>query len=208
MDCLLCNHKANLFYSEKGKTYFKCANCNLIFINPANLPTPLEEENRYLEHNNDVEDIRYQNFVKPIVNEVLTYFSKNHVGLDYGSGTAPVITSMLRKLNYNIQTFDPFFDNNPEVLKTTYNYIACCEVAEHFHQPYTEFKKLFNLLKPNGKLILKTQLFNANLEFKNWWYKNDQTHVVFYQIETFKWIKNHFNFKHLVIKDSLILLSK
>ncbi len=46
-----------------------------------------DEKKRYQEHNNDVDDFRYQQFVEPIVLKVQEKFRLKHKDLDYGAGT-------------------------------------------------------------------------------------------------------------------------
>ncbi|WP_321540387.1 methyltransferase domain-containing protein [Flavobacterium piscinae] len=78
------------------------------------------------------------------MNRVLKDFSSKHSGLDFGSGTNSVIVKLLKDKNYNIVEYDPFFSNQPEVLEKRYDYITCCEVIEHFHHPFEEFKNSTN----------------------------------------------------------------
>lgn len=160
---------------------------------------------RYNEHNNDVDDLGYQKFVQPIVNSVLSEFNIDSKGLDFGCGTGPVISKLLRDKKFKIQTFDPFFDNNPEALKTTYDYIVCCEVIEHFHHPLKEFKLLKSLLKPTGKLYCMTDVFHENIDFENWYYKNDETHVIFYGENSFHWLAKELNFHKVTVRNRLII---
>lgn len=163
------------------------------------------EITRYKEHNNNVHDLGYQKFVQPIVNSVLSDFNPTATGLDFGCGTGPVITKLLRDNKYNIQTYDPFFDNNPEALETTYNYIVCCEVIEHFHHPLKEFQLLKSLLRPNGKLYCMTDVFHEKINFEHWYYKNDETHVIFYHKNSFDWIAQHLNFSKVTVQNRLII---
>lgn len=205
MICTLCNTETIFLENIHLKTYYNCPNCKGILMNPANFVSISEEITRYKTHNNDVYDSGYQNFVKPIVNSVLTDLNITDQGLDFGCGTGPVITKLLRDKKYNITTYDPFFDNNLAALKTTYNFIVCCEVIEHFHNPFKEFKLLKSLLKPNGKLYCMTDIYNETINFKNWYYKNDETHVFFYHKHTFDWIKNNFGFSKVTVKNRLII---
>jgi 2-polyprenyl-3-methyl-5-hydroxy-6-metoxy-1,4-benzoquinol methylase len=171
-----------------------------------NFYTSLEnEKNRYQEHNNDINDIGYQNFVQPIVQSVLNNFKNTTQGLDFGCGTGPVITKLLRDKNYNITTYDPFFDNNTEALKKTYDFIVCCEVIEHFHHPFKEFKLLKSLLKPKGKLFCMTDLLSETVNFNKWYYKNDNTHVIFYHRNTCKWIQENIGFSKVTVSNRLIV---
>jgi len=162
-------------------------------------PTPEEEIHRYESHNNDVDDPRYQNFVSPLVEEITQRFEPHHLGLDFGSGTGPVITKMLNDRGYNLNVYDPFFDNHPEVLRQKYDYIVSCEVIEHFHHPYQEFRDLKSMLKPGGALLLKTDVYTEDIDFHTWYYKSDETHVFFYHPNTFHWIKQEFGFSALEI---------
>ncbi|MDY8133982.1 class I SAM-dependent methyltransferase [Aquimarina sp. 2201CG5-10] len=170
--------------------------------------TPKAEEARYQLHNNNVEDPGYQKFVSPIVQTIFNDFDCNHQGLDFGSGTAPVITSLLHKQKYNVTTYDPFFNPDQKALEKTYDYIICCEVMEHFYNPAKEFELLYSLLKKDGVLYCKTNLFNESIDFKTWWYKNDDTHVFFYTRETLEWICNKYGFKNLNNAKNLIVFKK
>ena len=196
------------FYASKRKEYHFCKQCKSILMSKDCWISAHEEKKRYETHNNDVEDPRYQKFVSPIVNSILKDFSVSNNGLDFGSGTGPVITKMLRDQKYNIKTFDIFFDNNPKVLEEKYDYIACCEVIEHFFNPFKEFELLYNLLNDGGKLYLMTEMYNVESNFDTWYYKGDPTHVFFYTKKTFEWIRSTFNFKSVAFYGRMIVLSK
>ena len=53
-----------------------------------------------------------------------------------------------------------------------------------------------------------TLIYHKGIDFENWFYKNDPTHVFLYQKETFHWIKNYFGFKKVIINNRLILFCK
>ncbi len=178
-----------------------------LFMDPKNYLNRHDEKERYLEHNNDVNDPGYQKFVSPIVNCIMKNFTTENIGLDFGSGTGPVITKMLRDQGYNICTYDPFFDNRPELLKNKYNYIACCEVMEHFRNPAEEFSLLRSMLNHKGKLICMTEIYSDSIGFTRWYYKDDPTHVFFYHKGSLEWIKNRFNFSSLTIDKRLIVFT-
>ncbi len=203
-DCPFCEYRSKQFYEGKFRVYFKCANCLSVFMHRDQLPDSELEKKRYLEHNNDVYDSRYRAFVKPIVDAVISNFSPADIGLDYGAGTGPVISKMLKENNYNIIKYDPFFFNFPELLKNKYNYITSCEVIEHFHNPKNEFEYLRRMLLPGGKLFCMTEIYDESIDFNRWYYKNDQTHVVFYHKKTFEWLKDKYNFADLIVDGRLI----
>ena len=139
---------------------------------------PTAEKSRYDNHNNDVEDKGYQKFVSPITDAILNTYSVDDIGLDFGAGKGPVISKLLKDSNFNIKLYDPFYHNYPKLLDYKYDYIVLCEVMEHFNNPYKEFKKLKSLLKESGSLYCMTSLYNSSIDFKNWYYKNDSTHII------------------------------
>jgi len=208
MNCALCGSTTTAFAVVQKRAYHQCSTCNGISLHPSHFLSDNLEKKRYETHNNDVTDPGYRRFVSPIVDAILTDYDPIDKGLDFGSGTTPIITVMLRNLNYDIDSYDPFFDPNPKALQTTYSYIACCEVMEHFYNPNQEFTLLYSLLQEKGSLYCKTKLYNTSINFDSWWYKNDATHVFFYTKETLYWIKEHYNFNEIQIFKELIIFKK
>lgn len=199
--CPLCN---SLPLKEVQNHYWLCSTCKGIFKHPDYHLSAKEEKAHYKTHNNDVFDKGYRKFVSPITSQIIKRFTPQHLGLDYGAGTGPVITKVLEEKGYKVALYDPFFHPNTEVLNHPYDYIACCEVAEHFHQPLKEFERLKSLLKPKGQLLMMTHLYNPNISFAHWYYKNDPTHVFIYQKETILWLKEKLVFDETKINDRLI----
>jgi len=208
MNCALCGSKTIVFSIVHKRAYYHCTHCDGISMDPTHFLSEEDEKTRYEIHNNDVTDAGYQKFVSPIVNTILRDYNKSQTGLDFGSGSGPVITTMLRKQGYHITTYDPYFDPNPEALQQQYDYIACCEVIEHFYAPNKEFALLHSLLREKGSLYCKTYLYNATIDFNSWWYKNDPTHVFFYTKKTLHWIKDQYHFNELIISRELIIFRK
>lgn len=205
MQCKLCQNSATVFINIKGREYFECSGCHSILLNPKNFPCGDKEKQRYEEHENDVNDKGYQAFVLPIVESVLKDYGKNHKGLDFGSGTGPVITKLLRDAGYKIDIYDPFFADNKEKLQETYDYIVCCEVVEHFHHPRVEFNRLKSMLNPGGSLYLKTKIYHEAINFETWFYKDDPTHVFFYHKTALEYIGKQYRFSEMIIAKDMII---
>src|SRR6056297_1115971 len=181
MNCNLCSGISYIFYVFKDIKYYKCSSCKSVFMDPENFLSYEEERKRYEKHNNDVNDLRYQEFVSDIVEKIKQEWNqKNTQGLDFGAGTGPVITKLLSDDGYDIDIYDPIFWDKKNFLNKKYNYIVTCEVIEHFHNPLKEFVLLFSLLKDGGKLYCKSEIYSEDINFENWYYKNDLTHVFFY----------------------------
>lgn len=205
--CPLCKNNGELFYESGNSQYYECIHCKGIFVPNDLLPNPQEEVDRYISHNNDVEDPRYQKFVSPIVEAILQDFGSSDKGLDFGAGTGPVISKMLHDHGFQISPYDPFFQDDRELLQHKYSFIVCCEVMEHFHFPRKEFRRLKKLLLPGGKLYCMTHLYSPEIEFENWYYKNDPTHVFIYQQQTLKYIVKVFGFSDFYVNGRLIVFS-
>jgi SAM-dependent methyltransferase len=203
-NCPLCTTPAGVFYHGKKKKYHLCSNCHGIFPDKESWPDRKTKEERYLEHINDVENRGYQDFVSPIVLAVVQDFSSECKGLDFGAGTGPVISKLLKDKGYQTVLYDPFFHDHPGLLSQKYDYIVCCEVMEHFHDPGKEFCLLKGLLSKNGRLYCMTDLYNETIDFSSWYYKNDITHVFIYQEKTILWIKEKLRFTNVTIKGRLI----
>ena len=174
-------------------------------MHPRHYLTREEEKARYLTHNNDVNDPGYQKFVRPVIQAVTTHTQTNHHGLDYGAGTGPVITKLLREKEYSMTTYDPIFIPNSEALNATYDFIVCCEVAEHFHDPQHEFARFNQLLKPGGLLFIKTEVLTTDIDFPNWYYKNDPTHTIFYSPEGIRILLKQHGFEILMLSHRLVI---
>jgi len=210
MNCPLCHTNNNIFFlKQEHHVFYCCKICDAKYRDISNYITAKAEKERYKLHNNDVDDKSYQNFVSPIVNYITANFDSNlSIGIDFGAGTGPVITKLLEEKNYTISVYDPFFHPNKSVLEKKYDYIVCCEVIEHFKSPKKEFVLLKKLLKSKGKIVCMTHLYENSINFKNWYYKNDPTHIFIYTKKTIGWIKENFGFSKLEINNRLIVFDK
>ena len=208
LHCPLCKNAARHYHTQVTRDFLQCSSCSSVFLHPKDHLTPEAEKKHYLHHNNDPEDVRYQAFVSPVTNALLRDFELQHKGLDFGSGTGSPILKVLIDNNYDVAQYDLYFHDNKELLEQQYDYIACSETAEHFKDPYTEFKQLFNLLKPNGKLYIMTDRFEESRDFGTWFYKTDPTHVFLYHAGAFEWIRDEFGFSNAEIDNRLVILSR
>jgi 2-polyprenyl-3-methyl-5-hydroxy-6-metoxy-1,4-benzoquinol methylase len=170
------------------------------------LPGRVQEKSRYEEHDNNVFDPGYRGFVEPIVDAVCDDFTAESKGLDFGAGTGPVISKMLAERGFEIFQYDPFFHPDESLLSFQYDYIVCCEVVEHFHNPHREFRLLRSLLSEGGRLYCKTSLLREEREFDSWHYKDDPTHVFFYSLQSFEFIRDFFGFKSLEVHRNMVVL--
>lgn len=188
--------------------YFICDTCGAFHKNEKYYINPKEEKERYEEHHNDVNNSSYQRFTSPITNAILANHTKTQLGLDYGCGTGPVISKQLSEKEYQVHLYDPFFYPNLDYMNYKYDYIFSCEVFEHFHQPKIEIENLLALLKSGGKLYVMTHLYNSKINFNNWYYRNDKTHVFIFTLKTIEYIIKTYNLISINISDRLFILQK
>jgi hypothetical protein len=206
--CRLCHHEMSYFSTTRKRDYYRCPQCDSIQLIQSQILPPLVEKNVYDTHHNDVHDPRYQAFVSPVTDYILSHFDKNHMGLDFGSGPGPVVAEMLKQNGYQINLYDPYYHNDLKNLAMKYNYIIACEVIEHFNYPSKVFNQLSNLIQPTGSWVFFTWLYDESIDFNQWHYKNDETHVIFYTKKTLNFIKKAYHFEDLYIQDRLIVFRK
>ena len=206
MDCPLCETSLE---GLNSRFYYECRNCKAYVKDDSYYLSKAEEKAFYELHNNDVHDEGYKQFTSPIWKYVIEHFSQSSSGLDFGSGTGPIISKVLQENKYNVNLYDPFFAPDEQVLmEGHYDYIFSCEVFEHLHQPKKIIEHLIRLLKPNGSLLIMTLMFPKDKPFTSWYYINDPTHVFIYTKETFEFIAQEFNLKIKKITPRFIVLQK
>lgn len=207
-NCPLCDQKSNTFFQDPLHHFFMCDQCGGIFRDRDQFLTKTAEKKRYLHHISSMEDTGYYQFISPIIDEVVSSFPIDSLGLDFGCGHTPVLSRHLSNEGFNMVEYDPIFFNDKSALKNNYNFIVACEVVEHFYNPFDEFKRLHDLLKSEGRLVCKTHPFEKKIDFASWYYKNDPSHVFIYQRKTFEWIKEFLGFKNVKINGRTIIFSK
>jgi SAM-dependent methyltransferase len=206
--CRLCSGNLEHFTIFRNIAYKRCLNCYALLMDPSFYLSPVAEKERYDQHNNDPFDRGYRKFVTPLVKRVKAAYGTEAKGLDYGAGSGPVVSVMLEEVGYRTALYDPFYWNEPGLLKDHYDFIICCEVIEHFHKPFTEFSRLRSLLKPDGSLFCMSELYAEATDFENWHYKNDPTHVFFYHRDSLAWIRDNIGFSSLEISGRLIVFQR
>jgi hypothetical protein len=53
-----------------------------------------------------------------------------------------VIRQLLSRIGFEVELYDPFFNNDSSALADKNDFIAGCEVLEHFHCPAEQFARL------------------------------------------------------------------
>lgn len=163
------------------RTYFQCRRCEGTFVASEDLPTSDVERSQYELHENDASDPNYRRFVGRLVSPLIERLAAGAEGLDYGCGEGPAGAAMLIEAGFNVTLYDPFFVPDEAALERDYDFVFCCETAEHFHDPGREFDKMEQLLRRGGILAIMTGLEYPQVDFATWHYRRDPTHVTFYR---------------------------
>lgn len=185
--CPICEEpETRPFLSVDGVDYRRCGICRGTFMESRHLPGRDFERERYLLHDNDPDDPAYRRFLSRLASPLLERLPPGLRGLDYGCGPGPALAAMMEEAGHSMGLYDPFFYPDESMLSGTYDFITCTEVAEHFHKPAEEFRKLDGLLRQGGLLALMTTFQEDDSSFPGWHYRREPTHVVFYRAETFQ----------------------
>ena len=198
--CPLCLSSSKYFAEGENRRYFLCSCCSMIFV-PAEFFLPRNEEiNRYLEHENNMENAGYVAMFESVISDIKSCCGEINLILDYGCGYEPVLKKILEKYDYTADIYDVFFF--PEMrLRKNYDLIISTETFEHFKYPNKELDRIVSLISPSGYLAIMTQLYSFKNEttlkeiFNDWYYKRDPTHIAFYSVKTFDWIARRYQLK-------------
>jgi hypothetical protein len=204
--CPLCHGETTLFLADiqVNKKYFRCKICDLHFLDPTLRPTQKQQLDRYQLHASGQGDPKYIQFIAPLIKKLKANIHSPAKGLDFGCGRNPVLQNLLSD-QYKLTNYDPLFFPQTVALENRYDFILAIEVAEHFFSPDQDFLILRNMLKTNGALGIMTSLLVDSIDFKDWYYRRDPTHVCFYTETTIAWICKKYEFASVeIINDNTI----
>lgn len=207
--CLLCGSAGSLLEEGLPQAYFSCSCCGLVWMREADRLSREAETAHYLKHENNPEDARYRRFLSQLWELLREHLKAGDCGLDFGSGPGPMLHLMAREDGFPCVAYDPIFMPDESVLNGRYDFVMCSETAEHFFDPLGSFARLNALLKPGGWLGVMTVRYDESISFRDWYYRRDPTHVVFYQNSTIRWLCNRFRFDEpIFVSDRVALLQK
>lgn len=198
IECPLCfSKKTNFLFQAKAsrriREFFRCSNCDLVFVPQRFHLSQTEESQQYTSHNNEKNNDGYIKLLMPVLDAV-TKEEKARV-LEYGCGPGPVLAGLLEDKGFSVDLYDPYFFPEKKSGKDKYDLLTCTEVVEHFCEPASSWRNLFDRLSSKGKAFILTQwtdLVPSRTGLENWHYIREVTHVAFYSQNTLTWIANHF----------------
>ena len=115
---------------------------------------------------------------------------------------------MLEECGYSVDLYDKFYAKNDVVFEKQYDFITASEVVEHLRQPFVELSRLMGLLKSNGVLAIMTQILTPQIDFNQWYYKNDPSHIGFFSEKALNFLAEKWQAELYVISERVVMFKK
>ena len=197
MQCPICNFKIYVYLEDMGKKYYKCEECEFIFLHREYILGAKEEMQRYALHQNNIGNKGYVEMFNCFIDKIILSQKKRiQTALDFGCGPGPVLAELLKRRGIETDIYDIYFAPKKVYKNKQYDLITSTEVFEHLASPLIILQKMEQLLSIGGIIALMT-VFHPQVSntFKSWWYRRDPTHISFYVQKTFEVLANRVGLK-------------
>ncbi len=208
MQCRLClemTSRDRIF--GHGRDFSVCDSCGYVQVNPQQILSTEDEGKRYLLHENSSGDPRYEEYLRPIVDLVVSRTAISTLGIDIGSGKEKVLETLLFSKGRRVVSYDLYFHPEESLLKNSYDFLICSETLEHFRDPRRELQRFSFLVKKGGPLFFRTSFYHSNRKFTDWHYQRDPTHIGFFSEKTFFWMEKEFGWKMDLLIDPFVVMT-
>ena len=207
--CPLChNSQTRLLYQDRKRSFYVCKTCELTFADANSHLPPAAEKQRYGRSRIASKQKQLSQFILPLLAQLEQQQAGSLLGLNFGRTLDNKSLATIENAGHKLNQYDPFFAPNHDALKQQYDFICFYRVFEHFQYPIKEWALLTRLLRCGGWLAISTPLLTELDGFAKWHYKNNLTHVSFYQRETFEYLANNSDFELLFAAKDLVLMQK
>lgn len=182
--CRICQAFSSIFFQDQ-RAFFKCPECSLIFTE--GIPSKEAEEKHYKDQWATTDPNFWKSQVDVLLQLIGNYLTPSRI-LDFGSGSGEM-TNEFRKRGYDVTALEPMTHGylKDQNYSEKFNVVIAVEVIEHLLKPWEELQEIEKVLAQDGIVIFSSLLTNsfidrpdAREQFKNWWYKDDPTHVSFF----------------------------
>ena len=226
---LLIEHENN--YYQKVFKYVKCDNCSFVYLNPAPTEIALNFFYSFRNYYSVIPVNSKKKFEKKLqiksnilrTNLLQDYYKideKSNI-LDVGSGTGNFSSYLLKRYNCNVTCVDKdplalsFINTYFPSIKTIetdfkqsnidekFDLITMWGYIEHEQDPMLTIKKAYELLVPNGVIIIDAPNIDGTLAKKSllsWPYLHSPYHLCHFEPNTLKQVLEHANFNIMDLK--------
>ncbi len=204
--CPLCAHThTNAVFTVDKRAFHECPGCDLLFVDEGSFLSLEQEKQRYDLHQNDPSDSGYVAHLSRLKDALLPHLLPGARGLDFGCGPAPVLAQLFTAQGFEMQNYDRVYSPVVPLSAAPFDFITCCEVAEHFQYPSEEFSLMRSLCKTGSWIALMTNFRTEDRRGPDWWYLKDPTHMCFYSADTLHKLAALQNWQLLHAKDDIAL---
>jgi SAM-dependent methyltransferase len=191
--CNICGKQTDYFFKD-CRTYYKCQNCYLIFTNQT-----IDKENQDKHFQSQItDDASFWRRVADTYIQLASQFIVPKQILDFGSGNGD-LSNALKDRGYIVYSYEPRIHGEftEQKYPSKFDMIIGNQVIEHLSDPSCEIRALYEVLHNDGILFITSSFtdhfvhsHDACEYFRNWWFKDDMTHVSFYCYWTLQFICN------------------
>ncbi|MCL1117912.1 methyltransferase domain-containing protein [Shewanella aestuarii] len=206
--CPLCTHQVRFFIQDKKRAFYTCPECGIVIADPKSHLMPNIEKQRYGRAPKSAKQRQLSQFIMPLLEQINQQQAGALSGLNFGRLLDLQCLQKIEQSGHSVNQYDPFFAADHRVLQKSYDFVCSYKVFEHFRNPSKEWQLLTRLVKPGGWLAISTPLLTDLNHFDKWHYKNNPTHVSFYQQQTFEYLAENSEFTLLFASQALILMQK
>ena len=115
---------------------------------------------------------------------------------------------MLEEEGHQVDLYDKYYVKDQSVFNKEFDFITLTEVIEHLSDPLFELERLTSILKPGGIIAIMTQTLSQGIDFEAWYYKNDPSHIGFYNQKSLQILADHLGLKISHYSERVIFFKK
>ncbi|WP_373036735.1 class I SAM-dependent methyltransferase [Sulfurimonas sp.] len=209
--CKICNCNTTVISDDKsGKSYYRCSECDYIFMDDKYHLDATLEKKHYDNHDNNLESLGYVKMFETLIEEFIAD-KKDEIktALDFGCGEGEVLPVLLERAGICCDRYDLFYFPKKVYENKNYDLICSTEVIEHLRNPLEILKELLSHLNKDGCLLLMTYFHHSDDEnFLKWFYIKDVTHIGFFSMKTFEYLASAFDLEILKHNSKNIVMFK
>lgn len=208
--CLLCQHPHLKSLScQDGRRYWECERCEYLFLDPSQRLALIAERERYLLHDNNLEDPSYFKYLRKTWDKLIVEPGWiPQMALDYGCGPTKGLEAVLLESAVQVWSYDPIFYPEKNWPREGFDVIYCSEALEHAFSPADVFSEWIDRLKSDGQIVLRTQFHSGIEAVESWWYASDPTHVGFFNATTFDYVAQTWGLQVKHLHSPYVVLSR
>ena len=210
--CKICFEKTRTIRDKKKNiVYYRCCNCGFVSLENSAIVDSITEKKHYAKHNNSFESTGYVEMFERFIKEgVEPYLLSVKRVLDFGCGHTPVLAELLKRKALDVDIYDYYFYPEKRYETRQYDMIVSTEVFEHLSDPISILQGLVNSLDTKGYILLMTQFpTKDDIEFLEWWYRRDITHISFFTPKSFELMAERVGLKVVkLMNDNIVVFQK